>query len=149
MIFTAAQDPKHDLDVKQLKSLARGMDHLVWIAESTYYHHREWRQIDHLKIIEKVLKLNNWNEEIEAGLEDIEKQIINGKAELLEADLKDKDNDDEPEDEPKKKRKTGNMEVIFSANQMELVRKLFTKFIDDKVKFPNKLIKHDEIKQLY
>ena len=52
------------------------------------------------KIIEKVLKLNNWNEEIEARLEkDIEKQIINGEVELLEADLEDKDNDNKSEDE--------------------------------------------------
>ena len=156
-IVTAAQDPQHDLGVEELKSLARGRDHSVQIAKSTYYHDREKRQINHLKIIEKVLKLNNLNEEIEARLqEDIEKQIINDKVELVEADLKDKDNDDKPEDEQdddgepkKKKRKIGNMEVIFSANQTELVRRLFTKFIDDKVKFPNKLIKQDEIKQLY
>ena len=155
MIVTQARDPENKLDVEELKALARGMDHSICIAESTYYHEKERAQIDHSKIIERVLKLNDWNEEIEVGMEEeIEKDIMTGEVKLLEADKdQDEDEDDAKKDEEgepsTKKRKIGNMEVIFTEHQTKLVGRLFRKYIDNKVDNPSQSIWSEDIKGLY
>ena len=63
-IVMKAWDPMHHLDVEDLKALARGMDHSVRIAESTYYHQKEKLNIDHSKIMREFWSwttgLKNW-----------------------------------------------------------------------------------------
>ena len=72
------------------------MDHSVCIAEACYCHEKEKRQIDHSAIICKVLKLNDWQEELKMRVEeDIELQAMSGELELIEPDLNDKDDDND------------------------------------------------------
>ena len=152
-IITAARDIKNNCTIEELKALARGMDHSVHIAEASYCHEKEKRQIVQSAIICKVLKLNDWQEEMKMGVEvDIELQAMSGGLELIEPDINDKDDDngDTGHDGTKtKKRKIRNMEDIFSPQQTELVRNLFGTYIADKVKFPNKPIKGEDIKEKF
>ena len=125
------------------------MDHSVWIAESTYYHEKEKRMTDHSKIIERVLKLNDWNTEIGLGIQEgIENEAIASEVDLF----RDGDNDDEEdqaEEPPTKKRKIGKMEVIFSEAHSRLVARMFRDFIEDKVENADKSILTQEILEIY
>ena len=129
------------------------MDDSVRIAESTYYHEKDKLNIDHSKIIKRVLELNNWPKELAEGQEeDIERDIITGEVDLLVEDPDKEEAEDEEDDDgpPKLKRwKIENMEVKFTPGQTELVKRLFTKYIDDKLKFPNKPITQADIKEIY
>ena len=143
-IVTRSRDPENKLDEDQIKALARGMDHSVRIAESTYQHEKEKMAIDHSLIIQKILKLNGvktWNDELKEGIEeDIEKKGFTGELELI-PDEKDKDEEEEGEtNTDMKKRKVGNMEVIFSKSQTELVKRMFSDYIDDKIANPKKSV---------
>ena len=146
-IVTHGRDPKNSLSVAELKALARGMDHSVRIAESTYYHNKQLEHIDHSKIIMRVLKLNgigSWNDEISKGLDDdIEKDIMTGEIpeDIVEFDNEDKQAEEEGDDGTKKKeqRKIGNMVVIFSHQHTDLIRRLFHDYIADHVTNPGKI----------
>ena len=151
-IVTKGRDPKNSLTVEELKALARGMDHSVRIAESTYYHDKQLENIDHSKIIIRVLKLNgirSWKDEISVGLDDdIEKDIMTGEIpeDIVEFDDEvDEEEEEEGDNGKKKKRKVGNMVVIFSDRHTDLIRRLFHDYIADQVANPEK-IKGDDIR---
>ena len=60
------------------------------IAETVYHNQREKDQIDHSKIIRKVLQLNDWEAGLKLGVEkDIERATMVGELALIETDLKD------------------------------------------------------------
>lgn len=95
-IVTAARDLKNNMSLDDLKALARGMDHSLRMAEDRYYHDKEAVYIDHSSIIRKVLKLNDWAEEVQFGIEeDVEDQGMNGELELIEAVVPQGEEEDE------------------------------------------------------
>ena len=112
-IVTGARDPKNKLTEEELKALARGMDHSVCIAEEVYYNEKEKRQIDHSSIIQKVLNLNDWEADLQLGVEEeIELQALTAELELLELEMiEDEDESDGGEGSKKgKKRKIANFQ---------------------------------------
>ena len=124
------------------------MDHSVRVAESTYYHEKEKRMTDHSQIIERVLKLNDWNAEIALGIQEgIENKAITGEVDLFRDG--DDDEEDKVEEPPTKKRKIGKMDVIFSDAHSRLVARMFRDFIDDKVENADKSILTPEILEIY
>ena len=155
-IVTKSRDPKNNLEVDELKALARGMDHTVATAEAVYYHQKEKRMIDHSKIIEKVLKLNglkNWNRELKLGMEErIETDIMTGEIELLPPeDKEDEDEKSEEEDKAgtsaqKKPKMIGKMKVIFNEHQTDMIARMFKKYVEDRVENDDKPILNKEIR---
>ena len=156
-IVTASRDPVNRLTEEEIKTLARGMDHSVRMAEMVYNQNKEKMQIDHSAIIRKVLKMNDWDEELKTGVEEeIEFQCMEGELEPIEPEKnqdEDDDDDDEEEDGKGKKKKPpkmiGNRKVIFTKNESELIMALFRDFIMDKVANPGDSIKNDVMRTIY
>ena len=156
-IVKASQDPVNRLTEEEIKALARGMDHSVHMAETVYNQNKEKMQIDHSAIIRKVLKMNDWDEELKTGVEEeIEFQCMEGELEPIEPEKNEDDDDDNDEEEDgkgkKKKQKPkmiGNRKVIFTNDESELIMALFRDFIMDKVVNPGDLIKNDVMRTIY
>ena len=152
-IITASQDPVNRLTEEEIKALVRGMDYSVRMARMVYNQNKEKMQIDHSAIIRKVLKMNDWDEELKTGVEEeIEFQCMEGELEPIEPEKnQDEDDDDEEEDGRGKKKNLkmiSNRKVIFT-NESELKMALFRDFIMDKVVNPGDSIKNDVMSAIY
>ena len=148
-IMTHSRNVEKNLSVEEIKALARGMDHSVRMAEKVYLHEKEKLQVDLSKIIREILELNDWEKELKEGIEEeIERQVEDGEMELVGSALVGQSRDGDGE-EGKRKRKIGNMEVIFASEDTELVRKLFTTYINYKVKNPEEKVRGSEITEKY
>ena len=120
------------------------MDHSVQIAE------KEKKPIDYSTIIERVLKLNDWNTEIGLGIqEEIEDRAIASEVDLFRDGDYDDEEEAQAEEPPTKKRKVGKMEVIFSEAHSRLVARMFRDFIEDKVENVDKSILTQKILEIY
>lgn len=117
------------------------------MAEARYRHEKEKDLVNHSEIIRNVLKLNNWDEEIENGIYDeFENDVESGDWHLIQDDEIHKVHDD---DEPKPTRKIGKQEVLFSQDDTKMIRKLFGKLLEEKINNPKESIKEDEVLNFY
>lgn len=145
---------KNRMPKEELEALARAMDHSLRVAETVYRHEQHKLIADPSHKIKKLLLINEWQEEEQRQLEDeFNEELEDGIVLIDEEEMGITGKEKREESMQKQKErggtgvgaKIGKNQQKWSNEETELFKKLFSKYIEKRVKHMGLPIRESEV----